>query len=288
MNRRVITRALLASILLCVAVTVAGCSNADARTTSTLNRLSGAWYEGKTGGEYSFISPSVLVVPHPQAGGGNAVNYQILDGKMLDITAGTAHHVSVISQLTTQTLVLRDPQSGSRQTFYRDLTRTSFAHSLEASALAALGAFPSTIAAPQIVWVAARPTGKGAGWADWAPTTIGVYGTVWDWTGPKRDSSPAGVAGGGSLQGFSFGYARKVPTDVALKKYAQDLGVETTAGAAYIDVGYSASKAKYPAGTMVYLPGGLIYSLGDGFAIPVALDMKNESFVPRTRTRTRP
>jgi hypothetical protein len=47
-------------------------------------------------------------------------------------------------------------------------------------------------------------------------------------------------------------------------------------------VGYSASKAAYAAGTMVYLPGGLIYSLGDGFAVAVGLDRKTQSFVPVT------
>jgi hypothetical protein len=265
-----------------VAVTAAGCSRAEAKANATTSKLLGSWYDNKTGGQYRFLTPSVLVIPHAQSEGGNAVTYQIIDGGTLDIATGSEHHVSTISKLTTQTLVLRDPLSNAGQAFYRDPTRTAFARSLETSAVAALRAFPSTLASSGIVWVAKRPIGKGAGWTNWPPTTIGVYATAWDWGDIRRDTTPIAVAGGGSLQGFSFGYTRKVPTADALKRYAKDTSVEATAGLGRIDVGYSASKAKYPAGTMVYLPGGLIYSLGDGFAIPVTLDAKNESFVPLT------
>ena len=82
--------------------------------------------------------------------------------------------------------------------------------------------------------------------------------------------------------GYSFTFTRKIPTKVSLDSLRSDGSIDATAGLARIDVGYSATKAAYPAGTLVYLPGGLIYSLGDGFAIALVRDAHTQSFVPFT------
>ena len=267
--------------ILMAVVALAGCSRAQAQSSPSA-KLLGTWYDSVSGGEYRFVSDSILVVPHAQAGGGNAVSYRILDGDKLDIVAGSSHHVSFIESVTADALTLADPITGWRQHLYRSVSRTQHIKSVEASALAAVSEFATVTPDPTIVWVAKKPTGKGSEWTDWAPTTLSAYGTAWEWTGLKPDKVPVGTSGGGDAMGYSVSFTRKVPTTKALQDLLADTSIEATAGLDHIDVGYSASKAKYAAGTLVYLPGGLIYSLGDGFAIGVALDRKAESFVPRT------
>jgi hypothetical protein len=205
-----------------------------------------------------------------------------LDGNMLDVDSGSSHKVSRIERVTTDTLTLSDPISGRIQRLYRDISRTQHVRSTQTSALAAVSDFATLTPEPAIVWVATKPSGKGSEWTDWAPTTLSAYGTAWDWTALKRDGTAVLTSGGGDTMGYSFSFARKVPTTQQLKALQEDTSIEATAGFQHIDVGYSASKAKYPAGELVYLPGGLIYSLGDGFAIGVTIDRKTESFVPRT------
>lgn len=270
--------------LLCVAtalLAIAGCVRPQAQS-SPASKLLGTWYDSRTGDEYKFISDSMLVVPHVQPGGGNAVTYRILDGDKLDILSSGSHHVSVIDRVTADRLTLADPITASKQYFYRSMSRTQYIKSIEASALAAASQLGTIGAYPSIVWVAKEPKGKGAEWVDWSPTTMTGYGTAWNWSTLKRDKKPALTWGAGPTMGYSFSFTRKVPTPKQLKAFQKDTSIEATAGLSHIDVGYSASKAQYPAGTLVYLPGGLIYSLGDGFAIGVALDRKAESFVPLT------
>ena len=258
-----------------------GCSHSQAQSSASA-KLLGTWYDSQSGDEYKFISDSVLVVPHPQAGGGNAVTYRILGGDNLDIFSSGSHHVSVIDSLSADSLALTDPINGARQYFYRSMAKTAHAKSLETSALAAASEFGTITPDPTIVWVAKKPTGKGSEWVDWAPSTLSAYGTAWDWSTLKRDKTPVRTSGGGSAMGYSFTFARKVPTPQQLETLYQDTSIETTAGLSRIDVGYAVSKAKYPAGTMVYLPGGLIYSLGDGYAIAVGVDRKAQAFFPLT------
>jgi hypothetical protein len=275
-------RRILALFFVCAALlAAASCSRPLAQSSDT-SKLLGAWYDNTTGDEYKFISDSMLVVPHVQTGGGNAVTYRIVDGDKLDILSGGSHHVSVIESVTAERLELADPVNGAKQYFYRNITRTQHLKSVEASARVAVSEFGTVTPDPTIVWVGKKPTGKGTEWVDWAPTSLSTYGGVWDWSTLKRDKAPALTSGDGDSMGFSFSFARKVPTAKEMKALYDDTGIEATAGAGRIDVGYSASKAKYPAGTMVYYPGGLIYSLGDGYAIGVDIDRKGESFVPRT------
>jgi len=267
--------------VLVVLLALAGCSHTQAQSSAT-NKLLGTWYDSKSGDEYKFINDSMLIVPHAQAGGGNAVAYRILDGNKLDIVSAGAHHVSLIESVTADRLVLGDPVSEAPQYFYRTMARTEYIKSIDASAQAAVSQFGTITANPVIVWVAKEPTGKGTDWTGWAATTIGAYGNAWDWTSIRRDKTPARTSGGGDAMGYSFSFTRKLPTAKSLAKLKADTTIEATAGQSHIDVGYSKSKAKYPAGTMVYLPGGMIYSLGGGYAIAVGLDLKAESFVPLT------
>jgi len=270
--------------LLCAAIALlmlGGCSHPQAQSSAS-SRLLGAWYDNKSGDEYKFISSSMLAVPHPQPGSGNVVPYRILDGDKLDIVSSGSHHVSIIQSITADRLTLADPLSNAPQYFYRNMARTEHIKSVEASALAAASHFATTGVYPSIVWVAPKPTGKGSEWADWSPTSLTTYNTAWDWSTLKRDKTLALTFGAGPTMGYAFSFTRKVPTPQQLAAVYKNTSIEATAGLPHIDVGYSAAKAQYPAGTLVYLPGGLICSLGDGFAIGVALDRKAESFVPLT------
>lgn len=270
--------------LLCAAtalLALVGCSHPQVQPSMSA-RLRGAWYDSKSGDEYKFISDTMLAVPHAQTGGGNVVPYRVLDGDKLDIVSSGAHHVSIIASISADRLVLADPLSGAPQYLYRTMARTQYIKSVEASALAAASRMSSVGVYPTIEWVAAKPTGKGSEWVDWSPTTLTAYGTAWDWSTLKRDKKLALTSGAGPTMGYAFSFTRTVPNAKRLQAIYKDTGVEATAGLSHIDVGYSASKAQYPAGTLVYVPGGLICSLGNGYAIGVALDKKNQAFVPLT------
>lgn len=268
-------------LLLCLMLPVlAGCARAQAQIPAQSSLL-GSWYESQNGGEYQFISNDVLVLPKTQATGGNAVTYRVL-GDKLDVATGQSHFVSEITSLTTDILVLTDPVAGTRQQFYRDLSRTRYVKSVEATAATKISQFATVTVDPAIVWVFPRPTGKGTEWTGWSPKTLATYQKAWVWTTTKRDQTPVKASGGGDSRGYSFTFARKLPTAEQLQTSNADSSIEATAGLQLIDVGYSASKVQYPAGTMVYLPAGLVFSLGDGFAIAVDVDRKGQSFVPAT------
>jgi hypothetical protein len=268
---------------LLVALALAGCGKASAAAPSPPTQgLLGTWYESASGAEYQFLGDSIVIVPQKQANGGNAATYRIVGGNTLDIVSANSHHVSIIQSITADSMVLADPLGGFTQHFCRTLTQTNRVRSLEASALAAVSEFATTAPEPEIVWVAPKPTGKGTEWVDWAPTTLSVYATAWEWTTLKRDRTPVRSAGTGEARGYSFTFTRPVPSAEKLDEVREESSIEATAGLPRIDVGYSASKAQYSAGTFVYLPGGLVYSLGNGFAIPVGFDWKHESFVPLT------
>jgi hypothetical protein len=261
---------------------LAGCARAQAQSSDS-GSLRGTWFESQNGGEYQFIGDSVLVLPKTQATGGNAVTYRLLDGDKLDVTSGESHFVSRITSLTADTLLLTDPVTGTRQRFYRNLSRTAHVRSLEATAASKVSRFATMTTEPTIIWAADKPTGKGTQWTSWSPKTLAVYGRAWDWTALKRDRTPMKSSGVGATRGYSFSFDRKMPTAEKLLAFNEENSVEATMGLRYIDVGYSASKAQYPAGVMVYLPTGLVYSLGDGYAIAVGLDRKGQAFVPLTR-----
>jgi hypothetical protein len=273
------SRARVLAALLAVALCggLAGCGK-----PAVADQLLGSWYESRTGAQYRFVSRDVLVVPDAQPGSGNAVTYSVVGDDRLDVRAAGSHRVSIIDKLTTATLVLADPLSGRTEPFFRDAAKTTFAARLASGALRHASQASSLTAGPDIVWVARKPA---KAWArDWATSTFDVYATSWDWAALKRTALPVKSAGGGDTLAFSFTFARKVPSASALASAsaAADPSSEPTAGRRYIDVGYSASKAAYPAGTLVYLPGGMIYSLGDGYAIAVGLDSKAEGFFPIT------
>lgn len=275
-------RVMLAALLLGAVV---GCSRpaqpAAVKTTAS-QRLRGTWYESRTGAEYQFATDSLLIVPHAQAGGGNAVTYALLGDRRLDVQTAGTHRVSDIVTITAEALVLADPVSGYRQRFVRDPGKTEFMKSAEVGARLAASQISTITIMPDIVWVAPKPTGKGSEWTTWSSMTFSAYTQAWDWSALKRDASFAKVAGAGDGAAYTFSFARKLPTAEKLRKYNADNSVEATAGLAHIDVGYSASKATYPAGTFVYLPGGMIFSLGNGYAIGIGMDPKSQSFVPVT------
>jgi hypothetical protein len=277
-----VRRSLTALCMLLTLAALAGCAHAARQQPSIAEKLLGTWYDSRSGSTYRFMNDSILVVPHTQSGGGNAATYRILSGNKLDIVSNGSHHVSVIETVSAEALTLADPVSGFRQRFFRNMARTQRAKSIEASALTAVSNFATTAPEPEIVWVAKKPTGKGNEWTDWAPTTLSVYATAWDWTSLKRDKAPGLASGSGDAVGYSFSFLRKIPTAQKLEDLRIENSIDATAGQARIDVGYSASKAQYPAGTLVYLPGGLIYSLGNGYAIAVGFDRKAESFMPLT------
>jgi hypothetical protein len=275
-------KALWALLLILILPVLAGCARAQAESPAPASLL-GTWFESQNGGEYQFVGDSVLVLPKVQATGGNAVTYRVLDGNKLDVTSGESHFVSTIASLTADTLILSDPVTGTRQRFYRALSRTKYAQSLESTAATKVSRFATMSIEPSIVWVAEKPTGKGTQWTSWSPRTLGTYGKAWEWTTLKRERTPMKTSGSGELRGYSFSFTRKVPTAEKILAFNEDGSVEATMGLQHLDVGYSASKAQYPAGALVYLPTGLIYSLGDGYAIAVGLDRKGQSFVPVTR-----
>jgi hypothetical protein len=276
------TRRRLSALCAAIALTaLAGCGHGVA-TTDIPGKLLGTWYDDRSGEEYRFISDTLVVIPHAQAGGGNAATYRLVGTSTLDITSAGTHHVSVVQSVGPEVLTLADPLGGFQQHLHRHLPQTQRARSLEASALVAASNFATLAPEPEIVWAAKKPTGKGAEWTDWAPSTLAAYASAWDWSILKRCGSPILVSGNGDSAGYAFTFARTPPTAQKLEDLRTESSIEATAGHYRIDVGYSASKAHYPPGTLVYLRGGLIYSLGDGFALRVGLDRKHESFVPLT------
>jgi hypothetical protein len=285
MKRMTPTVAAAAVLALTLAALVSGCAPQASQNAS---RLIGTWFDDHTGSPYRFVSDTVLVEPQETAGGGNAITYTLTGTNGLDIASGGAHRVSVIDQLTPARLVLADPITDARQVLLRDAGQTRFAADLAKTAVAHASTVGSIGPSPIITWVAPMPKGKAAAWTAWPPVSLGAYASEWDWSSIKRAARVAITANGtGPDLAFAFTLQRKVPTgaDLEASRTATppaDSSTEPTSGLKYIDVGYSASKTDYAAGTLVYLPGGLIYSLGDGYAIPIGLDAKHKSFVPLT------
>jgi hypothetical protein len=275
------TRRAIGALCAIALAALVGCGHGSA-PSEIPGKLLGTWYDDRSGEEYRFISDTLVVIPHAQAGGGNAATYRLVGTSTLDITSAGAHHVSVVESVGPEVLTLADPLSGFRQRLCRHVSQTQRARSLEASALVAVSDFATLAPEPEIVWATKKPAGKGTEWTDWAPSTLSAYASAWDWTVLKRDGSPILVSGDGETAGYAFTFVRTPPSARKLEELRADASIEATRGLARIDVGYSASKAQYPPGTLVYLPGGLIYTLGDGFALRVGLDRKHESFMPLT------
>jgi hypothetical protein len=276
-----IGRILLSMLLALALLALGGCAFGKPKVSPS-SAILGTWHDSRTGAQYRFLPDGVLVVPSPQPGEGNAVAFKLLGDGSLDVSTGGTHRVSLISTLTAGELVLIDPVTGRAQPLLRDPAKTAYASSLGRSAIAHLGDAQLMSADTTITWVARRPSGKGSEWTNWETSTIDTYIQSWDWTGLKRAAAPISVAGSGPLMGYSFPVLRTVSSDETLAATWTNDSTEATAGLPIIDVGYSPAKADYPAGALVYLPAGLIYSLGDGYAIAVGRDDKASAFVPLT------
>jgi hypothetical protein len=289
MRRTTSTIAAAACAVLALGALLSGCAR-QAQASPKASRLIGTWFDDRSGTQYRFVSDTVVVVPREIPGGGNALTYSLNGTDSIDLVSGGVHRVSLIDELTPDRLVLADPITDDRQLLLRDAGRTTFASELTTAAVEHASVVASLTAPTDIMWVADMPQGKNAGWTEWSPSTLGAYTAAWDWASIKKAKSARIVAtGGGANIAFTFTLERKLPTGAELKtKHAAltgptaDTSAEPTAGLKFIDVGYSGSKTEYTAGSIVYLRGGLIYSLGDGYAIPIGLDPKTKSFVPIT------
>jgi hypothetical protein len=275
-------RTLIATCVALLMLGSAGCVARAANSTPPENRLLGTWYDDSTGAQYIFASDGVLVVPTPQTNHGNAVTYKLLADNRLDVITGDSHRVSDIETVTADKLVLTDPVSGHRQPLMRSAGATRYATRLLYGAIRHLTDVGGVSAATDIVWVAPKPRGKGTEWTAWSASTIDPYLQSWDWTGLKRAATPVATAGAGTSMGYEFSVLRHVSSEASLTSTWTTKSVEPTAGLRIVDVGYSITKTDYPPGTLVYLPGGMIYSLGDGYAIAVGRDLRAKSFVPLT------
>jgi hypothetical protein len=277
-------------LVLVLGALLSGCT-LPARAESPGASLIGSWFDDASGTQYRFVSDHVVVVPREVPGGGNGLTYSRVSSDTIDIVYAGVHRVSTIDTLTPELLVLADPLTDQRQVLFRDAGRTAFASQLATAAVDHAGVVGSLTIAADIQWVGDMPTDKSASWTEWSPTTLAPYLAQWDWAHVTRAKGTlTQTTGGGSNIAFTFTMARKVPTgpqlDAAYSAYHSahpgESSAEATAGMKFIDVGYSGSRLDYTAGTLVYLPGGLMFSLGDGYAIPVGLDMKNKGFVPLT------
>ena len=278
-------------LVLVLGALLSGCASSTARAESPGPSLIGSWFDDVTGTQYRFVSDHVVVVPREIPGGGNGLTYSRVSSDTIDIEYSGVHRVSTIDTLTPELLVLGDPLTDQRQMLYRDAGRTAFASQLATAAVDHASVVGSLTIAPDIQWIGDMPTDKSASWTEWSPATLAPYLAEWNWSQIARAKGALIQAtGGGTNIAFTFTLVRKVPTgpqlDAAYTAYQSahrgDGSTEATAGLKFIDVGYSASKLDYTAGTLVYLPGGLIFSLGDGYAIPVGFDKKNKAFVPLT------
>jgi hypothetical protein len=276
---------------LALATLLTGCAGTAAKTTQKpAASLIGNWFDDVNGTQYRFVSDSVVVVPRELPGGGNALTYSRLGTDRIDIVYGAVHRVSIIDELTPQRLVLADPLSDERQLLLSDAGKTTFASQLATTAVDHASVVGSLTASPDITWVADMPQGEDPDWTTWSASSLDAYAAEWDWASlMKAKGAPIKASGGGPTIAFTFTLERTIPTaaelsaaHAKLKGPAADTSVEPTAGLKYIDVGYSASKTDYEAGTLVYFAGGFAYSLGDGYAIPVGLDLATQSFVPIT------
>jgi hypothetical protein len=281
----------LAAVVALTAVAVlSGCTAKVADAAAKPASLIGTWFDDASGAQYRFVSDSVLVVPREMPGGGNAVTYSRLGGDRIDVVYAGVHRVSIIDELTPDRLVLADPLSDERQVLMSDAGRTTFASALATAAVDHASAVGSMTVSPDILWVADAPADQDPDWTSWSPASLAAYAAEWDWGSVMRaKGAPIVASGGGPDIAFTFTLKREIPTAADLEAAHErltaalaNMSVEPTGGLPYIDVGYSASKTDYPAGTLVYLPDGLVYSLGDGYAIPVGLDPATESFVPVT------
>lgn len=255
-------------------------------THSTYAQLKGVWYQSSTGLKYDFTSPTQLVIPITQPNGGNTIGYKIVDDNKLAFTQNGATQVLEIKKLDGDQLVTHDPASGQDKAYFRDLGRTDFAQNrakIAAGALAAIKRFPTIVPQAKIVWTVVPPSGNMPAWPLWSTSTMDVYRKAWSWSDVKAADASVDTSGSGSSTGYAVVFKRTVPTAETLTASSQG-GRIVEPGGPFIDVGYSASMAKYPAGTFVYLSSGImVYSLGGGYALGVRVGpSESVGFVPYT------
>lgn len=273
------------ALLLASAAVLSGCSAVAVHVASqpaiAPQQLLGTWYDARTGAQYRFVSDRLLVLPR-RVFGGNAVAYTFSPPNSIDVVVGGAHHAIVVKKLTAEELVLTDPVTGVDQSLARGLGSSAFAKRLAWQAKQHAASIASFTADPTIVLAAKPPKGPASEWTTWSPSSLDDYAMAWDWRTLRRVSAPVATSGGGAEAGYSFTFVRQVPKASDMATAQANASEILTSGAHYVDVGYSATKADYPAGTLVYLGGGFIYSLGDGYAIAVTTDSVNKAFVPVT------
>jgi len=253
---------------------------------ATFSRLKGVWYESTEGLKYDFASETQIVLPSAQSNGSNTVQYSILDNSRLSLTYDGGTQILEIKRLDGQELVTHNPTTGADKTYFRDFNKTALAQArakMANGALAALKRFPTIDPRPEIVWTVAPPSGNVPPWPTWPTSTIERYKTAWDWNDVRRSQSDVKISGSGADAGYGVAFQRSVPTTDELAAYYARTGQVVDPGGPLIDVGYSASKAKYPAGTFIYVKGGMLYSLGDGYALGLRIGQtEDRAFAPYT------
>jgi hypothetical protein len=270
---------LLALLLLLSAV---GCASTEQRT---LEALRGAWYDDGTGLKYEFVSDAELVVPETQPDGGNTVKYSIVSGDNLRIENAGVVRIAKITELTDEKLVLAASAANEAGVYYREWAKTTVGKKqtqLIEGALEAAGRFAATRPMGGIVWISTRPSGKGSGWTTWPTTTIGRYRTAWDWTSLTAAEGSVDASGTGEKAVYTVSLVRTPPTQEELDAKGGKSGVLKTGGPR-LPVGFSAAFKKQPAGTLFYTERGMLYSLGEGYAIGVRIGLtQEEGFWPMT------
>jgi hypothetical protein len=270
---------LLALVLLLAA---AGCASTEQRT---LESLRGAWYDDATGLKYEFVSDAELVVPETQPDGGNTVKYSIVSGDNLRIENAGVVRIAKITELTDEKLILAASAANEAGVYYREWANTTVGRKqarLIDGAMEAAGRFPKIRPLGGIVWTSARPSGKGSGWTTWPTTTMGRYRTGWDWTSLTATETSIDASGTGDAAVYTVSLGRTPPTQEELDAKGEKPGVLKTGGP-HLPVGYSPSFKKQPAGTLFYTERGMLYSLGEGYAIGVRIGLTQaEGFWPMT------
>jgi hypothetical protein len=112
------------------------------------------------------------------------------------------------------------------------------------------------------------------------------YKTAWNWSDIRRASSDLKSSGSGANAGYAVICERSVPTTEEISAYYSKTKQVVEPGGPMIEVGYSTSMTKYPAGTFVYVKGGMLYSLGGGYALGVRHGVtEDQGFMPYTYRR---
>lgn len=274
----------VAALFVLLAVSTTGCSSLNSKMT--YSGLKGVWYLTSTGGRYDFVSETRLVMPSVQKDGGNAIAYGILPGNKLELNIGGATQVVDIKKLDANQLVVGDFSGGADRTYVRNLNDTAWFKErakIADGALSALKRFGQISPSPKIVWIVDPPSGDIQPWPLWSTSSLARYRDAWNWDNIKRSSSDVKSQGSGDSAGYSVSFRRAVPTTQDVAAYLVKTGQTVEAGGPFVDVGYSLSKAKYPAGAFLYVGGGLLYSLGDGYAMKLKIGPgEAQGFTPYT------